>query len=283
MWICAEANGHLQATGRDARGRKQYRYHPRWRAARDENKYARMADFGAALPTIRRRVADDLALRGLPREKVLAAVVRLLATTLIRVGNEEYARENHSFGLTTMRSRHVEVEGSAIEFRFRAKAGKWRTVRLRDRRLANMVKRCHDLPGKRLFQYEGDDGEPHPIGSSDVNDYLKAITGEDFTAKDFRTWAGTVAAAVALKGCEPADSTAQRRSNVVRAIEDVARQLGNTPAVCRKCYVHPAVIHAYLTGERPVTRRRRSVGCHHDDAALTDDEKEVLRILRREG
>jgi len=246
VWICAHPRGHLQATGRDARGRKQYRYHPRWRQVRDETKYYRMLAFGEALPRIRQQVDHDLSLPGMQRTRVLAAVVRLLETTLIRVGNEEYARDNKSYGLTTMRNRHVDVEGSALVFHFKGKSGVKHVVGVRDRRLANIVKRSRDLPGQHLFEYVDDDGEVQAIDSGDVNDYLKEITGEDFTAKDFRTWAGTVLAAQALEELADFDSETQARKNIVRAVERVAERLGNTPSVCRKCYVHPEVFNAYL-------------------------------------
>jgi DNA topoisomerase-1 len=256
VWICPLANGHLQATGRDARGRKQYRYHSRWRAARDETKYARLVAFGLALPAIRERVRHDLALPGLPREKVLAAVVDLLDRTSIRVGNEEYARENRSYGLTTLRDRHVRVEGNEIRFRFRGKSGKEHRITLRDRRLATIVRRCRDLPGYELFQYVDEAGNERAVDAGDVNDYLRELAGDGFTAKDFRTWNGTVAAALALQASPGFDSEAQAKSNIVRAIEQVAARLGNTPAVCRKCYVHPAVIEAYLDGELAEALRR---------------------------
>jgi DNA topoisomerase-1 len=248
VWICPIANGHLQATGRDARGRKQYRYHPRWREVRDGTKYDRMTVFGQALPALRQRIEKDLALPNLPREKVLATIVRLLETTLIRVGNEEYARQNHSFGLTTMRDKHAQIEGSTVRFEFRGKSGIRHSIHIHDRRLARIIQRCQDLPGEELFQYIDGQGTRHAIGSNDVNDYLRAITQQEFTAKDFRTWAGTVLAARALQEFEAFDSEAQAKRNVVQAIESVAKRLGNTKAVCRKCYVHPAVIDAYLDG-----------------------------------
>jgi DNA topoisomerase-1 len=256
VWICPSPHGHLQATGYDDRGRKQYRYHPRWREVRDETKYDRMIVFGQALPRIRARVEQDMAQPGLPRTKVLATVVRLLETTLIRVGNEEYARTNGSFGLTTMRDRHVEVSGSTLCFSFRGKSGVRHSIDVTDRRLARIVQSCQDLPGQELFQYL-DDGTPHDIDSADVNAYLQEITGEEFTAKDFRTWAGTVLAACALREFEAFDSQTQAKRNVVEAIEAVSKRLGNTKAVCRKCYVHPAVIGAYLDGTLLDTLRQR--------------------------
>lgn len=248
VWICPSPNGHIQATGRDARGRKQYRYHPRWRMVRDETKYARMLAFGAALPRIRERTGKDLARHGLPREKVLATVVRLLETTLIRVGNDEYARDNQHYGLTTMRDKHVDVDGSQIRFEFTGKSGKRHTVGLKDRRLARIVERCRDLPGYELFQYIDEQGNRQDVGSADVNEYLREITGEEFTAKDFRTWAGTVLASLALQELEASDSDVEAKKKIAQAAESVAEHLGNTPAICRKCYIHPAVIDAYLEG-----------------------------------
>lgn len=248
VWICASANGHLQATGIDARGRKQYRYHANWRALRDETKYNRMVAFGRALPAIREQVARDMLLEGLPRDKMLATIVRLLETTLIRIGNREYARDNSSFGLTTLRNRHVAIEGSTVHFEFRAKSGKMRRFDLKDRKLAAIVKRSRELPGYELFQYIDKNGERHSIGSDDVNAYLKDAAGADFTAKDFRTWAGTVLAALALREFEAFDSEAAAKRNVTRAIEQVAGKLGNTVSICRKCYIHPEVFDAYLDG-----------------------------------
>jgi DNA topoisomerase-1 len=249
VWVSPWPNGHLQATGRDARGRKQYRYHPRWREARDETKYTRMIAFGEALPRIRRRVAADLRKKGLPREKVLAAVVRLLDETLIRIGNDEYARGNESFGLTTLRNRHVEVAGSRVRFSFRGKGGKLHEVDLRDERLARIVRRCREIPGQELFQYLDDQDSPQDVKSDDVNDYLRDVAGDEFTAKDFRTWAGTVLAAAALRGCEPCRSQTHARREIVGAIKLVAEHLGNTPAICRKCYIHPEVHAAYQQGD----------------------------------
>jgi DNA topoisomerase-1 len=248
VWICPQTNGHLQATGRDARGRKQYRYHPKWRSVRDEVKYERMLRFGKALPRIRKEVDRALSLPGLPREKVLATIVYLLEATMMRIGNDEYARENKSYGLTTLRNRHVRIDGSEVEFRFRGKSGVYHDVKVHDRRLARIIQRTRDLPGQDLFQYLDDEGETHTIGSADVNEYLHTITGEDYTAKDFRTWSGTVLAAMALQEFEKVDSDAQAKKNVVRAIESVSEKLGNTPSVCRKCYVHPAVLDSYLDG-----------------------------------
>jgi DNA topoisomerase I len=248
VWICRWPNGHIQATGRDARGRKQHRYHPRWHEARDESKFDRMVAFAGALPAIRKRTDEDLARPGLPREKVLAAVVRLLELTLIRVGNDEYARLNKSFGLTTLRDRHAQIDGSHVRFRFRGKSGQQHEVGLRDRRLATLVRRCQELPGQELFQYIDEAGEVRDIASEDVNDYLREIAGEDFSAKDFRTWAGTVLAYRALRALQPADSETGARRNVVAAIRETAGRLGNTPAVARRSYVHPAVLEAYMDG-----------------------------------
>ncbi|MDQ3549559.1 MAG: DNA topoisomerase IB [Chloroflexota bacterium] len=258
VWICTSPRGHLQATGRDEKGRKQYRYHQRWRETRDEAKYDRMIAFGEALPTIRERTDDDISRRGLPREKVLAVVVRLLEGTLIRIGNEEYARENRSYGLTTLRNKHVEIDGSEITFEFNGKSGKQHAVGIRDRRLARVVAQIRDLPGQELFQYVDEDGTRHSIGSEDVNAYLRGITGENFTAKDFRTRAGTVLAAHALDEIGAFDSDAQAKKNVIAAVESVAKKLGNTPAICRKCYVHPAVIDAYLDGSMTETLKTRA-------------------------
>ena len=248
VWICPSPNGHIQATGRDDRRRKQYRYHERWREIRDENKYDRLISFGKALPKIRRRVKKDLALSGLPREKVLATIVQLLERSLIRVGNEEYARENKSFGLTTMQDRHVDVKGSKLRFRFRGKSGRQHEVDVTDRRVAKIVLKLQDLPGQDLFQYVDDEGDPHNITSQDVNEYLHEITGEDFTAKDFRTWAGTVLAAIALSAAGEFETKKQAKANIKNAIEAVAKILGNTSAICRQCYIHPIVLETYLNG-----------------------------------
>jgi DNA topoisomerase-1 len=282
VWICKQPLGHLQATGRDARGRKQYRYHPRWRSHRDDAKYERMLNFGKALPSVRLAVDEALRQPGLPREKVLATIVYLLEATMMRIGNEEYARENKSFGLTTLRDRHVRLDGSKVQFRFRGKSGVHHAVEVQDRRLANIIRRVRDLPGQELFQYEDDDGNPHAIDSADVNDYLHAITGADYTAKDFRTWAGTVLAAVALLEYEKYDSEAQAKKNVVQAIESVAKKLGNTPTICRKCYVHPAVIESYLDGTMLTALRRRAQQELKEDLhALRPEEAAVLALLQQ--
>jgi DNA topoisomerase I len=282
VWICTLPNGHLQATGRDAKGRKQYRYHPRWRAVRDETKYTRLIAFGEALPRIRARVEKDLKRPDLPREKVLATVVRLLETTLIRVGNAEYAKANQSYGLTTMRNRHVAVEGATVRFHFRGKSGMDHRIDINDRRLANIVKRCKELPGAELFQYIDDDGQRQTIDSGDVNEYLHDITGDDFTAKDFRTWAGTLLAAMALQEFERFDSETQAKKNVVQAIERVAERLGNTPSVCRKCYVHPAVLDAYLEGTMLEAVKQRAEQEIVDALpGLTPEEGVVLALLQQ--
>lgn len=282
VWICAQANGHLQATGRDAKGRKQYRYHAKWRNVRDEVKYERMINFGKALPQIRAEVDRALKLPGLPREKVLATIVYLLEATMMRVGNEEYARTNKSFGITTLRNRHVKVDGSDVEFRFRGKSGVYHKIHVHDRRLARIIRSSRDLPGQELFQYVDEDGETHSIDSSDVNDYLRTITGEDYTAKDFRTWSGTVLAAMALQEFEKFDSETQAKKNIVRAIESVAEKLGNTPSVCRKCYVHPAVLDAYLEGSvLEALRERTEQQLTEDLHTLQPEEAAVLAMLQQ--
>lgn len=280
VWICPLANGHLQATGRDARKRKQYRYHPRWRSVRDETKYERMLGFGKALPQIRLAVEEGLKLPGLPREKVLATIVHLLEVTMMRIGNEEYARTNNSFGLTTLRARHIKVEGKAVEFHFRGKSGVFQTIKVEDRRLARIIARTRELPGQDLFQYIDHDGEQHAVGSHDVNEYLRAISGEDYTAKDFRTWSGTVLAALALQEFEKFDSEAQAKKNIVRAIESVAEKLGNTPTICRECYVHPAIIDAYLDGTiMQVLHERARQELVKDLHKLQPEEAAVLTLL----
>ncbi len=280
VWIAPVKRGHLQATGRDARGRKQYRYHPRWREVRDEAKYGRLIEFARALPKIRRRTERDLRRRGLPREKVLALVVRLLEETLIRVGNEEYARDNRSFGLSTLRDRHVSVRGGAVRFRFRGKGGKEHEVEFRDRRLARLVKQCQEIPGQELFQYYDADGRRVDVTSGDVNDYLREISGEEFTAKDFRTWAGTVAASMALQEFLEIDDEAGRKKAIVAAIERVAEQLGNTPSVCRACYVHPEVLDRYLDGTMVDALSRQVTGAGRGAHALRPEEAAVLGLLQ---
>jgi DNA topoisomerase-1 len=282
VWICPVPNGHIQATGRDARGRKQYRYHETWRAARDATKYERTVAFGEALPRIRARVDSDLRRPDLSRDRVLATIVRLLDTTYIRVGNEEYARENRSVGLTTMQPRHVEVDGSKLRFQFRGKGGKQHAVRVTDPRVARVITRLQDLPGQQLFQWQDDDETVHGIESDDVNTYIREAADDDFTAKDFRTWAGTVLAAWALQELGEYTSEAQAKRQVVEAVESVARDLGNTPAVCRRCYVHPEVISAHLDGALLANLERRAeetLARSLDD--LSGREAAVLAILRR--
>ena len=274
VWICPVAEGHLQAVGRDARGRKQYRYHPQWREARDETKYHRLAAFGKALPRIRRRVGRDLREKQLSRNKVLATVVRLLETTFIRVGNREYTKQNGSFGLTTLRDRHVTIRGSQVRFYFRGKSGVKHTIDIENAFLARIVRRLRDLPGYELFQYYGDDGKLRTVGSADVNQYLREAAGDDFTAKDFRTWAGTLLAAEALESCEFSTAKDAER-NVKAAIATVARQLGNTAAVCRKCYIHPSILDAYRKGSFP------GKGTSSTAPGLNAREREVLSLLRR--
>jgi DNA topoisomerase-1 len=279
VWICPNPLGHLQATGRDARGRKQYRYHPRWRELRDEVKYGRLLAFAKALPRIHDRTSADLRRSGLPRDKVLAAVVQLLEKTLIRIGNDEYARHNHSYGLTTLLDRHAKVTAERVRFEFRGKSGIAHAVDLRDARLARVVRKCRDLPGHTLFQYIDHDGHGQTIDSADVNAYLREISGDTFTAKDFRTWAGTVLAAQELSVRAAFRSQREAKSHVLRAIESVARRLGNTRAVCRKSYIHPAVLAAYMDGEtlapiapaRPVRSAR----------VLAPIEFAVVRVIRR--
>jgi DNA topoisomerase-1 len=280
VWICPIRNGHLQATGRDVKGRKQHRYHPRWREVRDENKYGRILAFAKALPLIRQRADSDLRLPGLPRDKILATVVRLLETSHIRVGNEEYARQNKSFGLATLRNRHVNVSGSTIRFEFRGKSGVEHALDINDRRLAKIIKRCQDLPGYELFQYIDDDGERRTIDSSDVNEYIRQIAGEEFSTKDFRTWAGTVLAARALQEFETAASDSESKRNIVQAIDSVARKLGNTKAVCRKCYIHPAVIQSFTDGSLLRALRRRLTKQINDSHGLEPEEAAVLKLLK---
>ncbi len=276
VWISPDPLAHLLATGRDQRGRKQYRYHEAWRAVRDADKFERVIAFAEALPKIRRTVARDLRRPGLPRRKVLAAIVRLLETSLIRVGNDEYARANRSFGLTTLRGRHVDISGITVTFDFRGKGGKRHQIKVADRRLARILRNCRDLPGYELFQYLDEAGERHRVASDDVNDYLRAIAGADFSAKDFRTWSGTVLAALALEPHQAFESPAEARRAVTEALEHVAARLGNTPAICRKCYVHPAVPEAFL--ERTLVAGLR--GGEKPRGALAGDEAAVLRLLR---
>ena len=281
VWISPLSIGHLQATGRDARGRKQYRYHPRWREVRDAAKFERLLDFAKALPRIRLRTDRDLRRPGMPRERALAIVVRLLEATLMRVGNEEYARENRSYGLSTLRDRHVEVRGETIRIAFRGKAGREHDIELTDARLARAVRRCQELPGQTLFQYLDEEGRRRSVDSGDVNDYLRDASGGEFTAKDFRTWAGTTAAALALQELTAFDSEVQAKRNVVAAIEEVAAQLGNTPAVCRACYVHPEIVAAYLDGTLVAAlgaRAERDMG--GSPHGLKPEEAAVVGVLR---
>jgi DNA topoisomerase-1 len=280
VWICPDPRGHLQATGRDAKRRKQYRYHPDWRATRDETKFDRMQAFARALPILRRRTRADLARPGLPREKVLATLVQLLERSLIRVGNEEYARQNESFGLTTMRDKHVKVSGGTVRFQFRGKSGKHHTIDVNDWRLAQVVKQCRDLPGHELFQYVDADGTRQRVGSGDLNSYLRDVTGEEFTSKDFRTWWGTVLAVRALRELEPGRNKTQSEKNVLLAVEAVAGLLGNTRAVCRKSYVHPGVIDCYVDGSLVKILERRGKVSGRPAAGLRPDEAAVLMLLK---
>lgn len=280
VWICPHSNGHIQATGRDQKGRKQYRYHPRWREVRDAAKYEHMVEFAQTLPAIRARVDADMRLPGLPREKVLATVVHLLETTLIRVGNDDYAKQNQSYGLTTLRSRHVAVDGADLRFTFKGKSGKSWNLRITDRRVARIVRACQDLPGQELFQYRDDDGVLHDVTSADVNAYLREIAGREITAKDFRTWAGTVLAALALQEFQRFDSQAAAKRNVKAAIERVASRLGNTPTICRKCYVHPAILDSYLDGALILEAKAAAQAeLREDIAGLQPEEAAVLALL----
>ncbi|MGE0700727.1 MAG: DNA topoisomerase IB [Hyphomicrobiaceae bacterium] len=279
VWICATAAGHIQATGRDARGRKQYRYHARFRQLRESTKYQHMLAFAEALPGVREKIAAHLSLRGLKREKVLATVAHLLEATLIRVGSDEYARSNKSYGLTTLEHRHVEVRGSHLKFRFKGKSGKTWMLDVRDRRIANVVRACQELPGQELFQFVDEDGVTHDITSSDVNDYLREISGSNITAKDFRTWHGTVLAARALAESEWHESQAKSKRGIRAATEQVAAALGNTPAICRKCYIHPEIITCYIEGALKLDGGERPPGAA-DAPALGAEEAAVLRLLR---
>src|SRR6266550_1237640 len=275
VWICADPRGHLQATGRDARGRKQYRYHPRWREVRDAVKYDRMLAFAESLPKIREQTDRDLERPDLPREKVLATIVRLLEDTRIRIGNDEYRKENGSYGLTTLRNRHVNVIGAEVRLTFRGKSGKQHTVELHDRRMARIIKRFLEIPGQELFKYVDGDGEVKAIDSADVNEYLQQISGEDFTAKDFRTWAGTILAARFLRETAGATSARGARKQLVRAIARVADELGNTAAVAKKGYIHPAVIAAYLSGGLKPIREKDDP----DPYKLSAEERSLLALL----
>ena len=290
VWICPYPNGHVQAVGRDKRGRKQYRYHPRWREVRDESKYGKMLIFGRVLPVIRERVEADLRRRGLPRERVLAAVVRLMEMTLFRVGNTEYARTNKSYGLTTLRDKHVGIDGSHVHLSFQGKHGLRHETDINDRRLARIIKGCRDLPGYELFQYLDEDGNRHTIDSADVNDYLRQISGEEITAKDFRTWAATNLAALALQEFELFDNEAKKKRAVVRAVEKVAKHLGNTPAICRRCYIHPAIFDGYLDGTLLTTLKEQArnylaenvIGMSAEEAAVVAFLSLRLGQLERE-
>lgn len=280
IWICPHANGHLQVTARDARGRKQYRYHPKYRTIRDETKFDRMLSFSEVLPLSRERVEGHLKLPGLPRPKVLATVVWLLERTLIRVGSEEYARENETFGLTTLRDRHADVRGAKVAFAFRGKSGKEHVVTFNDRRLAKIVQRCQTLPGEQLFQYVDDDGNRQDIGSADVNDYLKGIAGPGVTAKDFRTWAGTMLAAEALRDIGPARLVRDKKANIVQAVDRVAARLGNTRAVCRQYYIHPVILDAYGRGRVVATQLKGRVARGRPRRRLRDHEIAVLDFIQ---
>ena len=277
VWICPWGNGHIQAIGKDARGRKQYRYHDRWREVRDANKYDHMIEFAHALPRIHKKTARHLAKKGLVREKVLAALVRIMEQTLIRVGNDEYAKTNHSFGLTTMRNRHAKVAGKKVVFEFRGKSGVEHKIDLADQRIAKIVRKCQDLPQQELFEYLDEEGKQHDVKSNDVNDYLREISGEELTAKDFRTWAGTVLAARALKDAEKPSSKSANLRTIKAAICEVANRLGNTVAVCRKCYIHPAVIDCYLNGtlKRQLKKRRNG----RNASGLCAEDAAVLALL----
>jgi DNA topoisomerase I len=280
VWICPRAEGHIQATGRDAKGRKQYRYHPQFRDIRESTKYEHMLEFARSLPTIRAKIAAHIALRGLPREKVVATVVHLLETTLVRVGNDDYAKQNKSYGLTTLRGPHVKLDGAELRFHFKGKSGKTWRLKINDRRVAKIVKACQDLPGQELFQYIDENGERKNVTSADVNAYLREITGRDVTAKDFRTWAGTVLAALALQEFEAFDTQAKMKKNVRGAIERVAARLGNTPAICRKCYVHPEILSSYAEGALLLRVKDRIEGeLRGDLATLKPEEAAVLSLL----
>ena len=282
VWICPQANGHIQAVGYDARGRKQYRYHEKWRQLRDEDKFDHILDFGKKLPVLRRRVAKDLARKGLSFDKVIAAVVNLLEKTLIRVGNDEYAKTNKSYGLTTIRSKHVDIHGADITFAFQGKSSKLWKVKIHDKRLARIMRDCDALPGYELFKYVDEAGAVHDVTSSHVNAYIREATGEHFTAKDFRTWYGTILAALALAEFEKYDSAAQAKKNVMEAIERVARRLGNTRAICRKCYIHPEILEAYMTGDflKGVKSHIEEQLTHHY-RDLAPDEVMVLAFLQK--
>lgn len=281
VWICSKADGHLQATGRDARGRKQYRYHSKFREVRDSTKFHRMLSFADNLPAIRRAVQDHLSQRGLTRDKVLATVVHLLDSTLIRVGSDEYARENNSYGLTTLKNRHVEVDGHALKFNFKGKSGRIWKLDIHDRRVAKVIRACQELPGQDLFQYVDENGDVRDVSSSDVNAYLRELTGEDVTAKDFRTWHGTVLAAIALAEFEKFDGQAGAKKNIRSAIQKVASRLGNTPTICRQCYVHPEILTTYVEGSLLLeVQKKVEKELREDIATLRPEEVAVLALLR---
>lgn len=280
VWICPFADGHIQATGRDAKGRKQYRYHARFRESRETAKYEHVVAFADALPLIRAKVREHMGLRGLPRKKVLATVVHLLETTLIRVGNNDYARRNNSYGLTTLKNRHAAVDGNEVRFRFTGKSGKQWSLRVNDRRVAKIIKACQELPSQELLEYLDEAGNSQDVTSTDVNEYLAEIAGSDFTAKDFRTWAGTVLAAIALNEFESFESAAQAKRNLRAAIQKVADRLGNTPTICRKCYVHPEVLNAYLDGALPLGLKLEARSEKALDTEVKPEEAAVLAFLR---
>jgi DNA topoisomerase-1 len=280
VWICPQPNGHIQATGRDAKGRKQYRYHATFREIRDSSKYEHMLEFAKGLPAIRETIKTDMARRGMPREKVLATVVYLLETTLIRVGNDDYAKANKSYGLTTLKDRHVAIDGSELRFSFKGKSGKMWNLKIKDRRIAKIVKDCQDIPGQELFQYYDEEGVRRDVTSADVNAYLKEITGRDVTAKDFRTWAGTVLAALALREFEAFDSDARAKKNLRAAIDNVASRLGNTPTICRKCYVHPEILSSYLEGALLIeVKDKVEAELREELSGLEPEEAAVLSLL----
>jgi DNA topoisomerase-1 len=283
VWICQFMDGHIQATGRDAKGRKQYRYHRRFRQIREGTKYEHVVEFANTLPVIRQKVQEHMGLQGLPREKVLATVVHLLETTLIRVGNDDYVKQNDSHGLTTLKNRHVAVKGAEVRFRFTGKGGRQWSLSVTDRRIAKIIRTCQELPGQELIQYRDDEGQLQDITSSDVNAYLREITGKNITAKDFRTWAGTVLAAMALREMDTFDSAAHAKRNLRTAINKVSARLGNTPTICRKCYVHPEVLNSYLEGNLPLEIKSEVEGQLHDGlTGLKPEESAVLALLRRE-
>lgn len=282
VWICPLEDGHIQATGRDDKGRKQYRYHARWQELRDQTKFHRMVLFGEALPAIRQRIEKDLRRHGLPREKVLAAVVQLLGTTFIRIGNPEYARANDSFGLTTMLDEHVDIKGTKVHFEFRGKSGKDHDINLRDKRLARIIRQCQDVPGQRLFQYYDENETPHAITSTDVNNYLREISGQEFTAKDFRTWGGTTLAVLSFADLGPCDDEKGSKKNTVQMIKDVAEKLGNTQAVCRKYYIHPQIAESYSKGKLLDLLKKYQKAADSKDG-LYPEEMAVMALLRKQA